>query len=61
MIFTKVLKERVLEVAHFAKTSVGFPKMTWPHIPEVRTVDSHGAGNLNSSVQVNIAQRTCHV
>ena len=29
MVFTKVLKERVLEVAHFTKTSVGFSEMTW--------------------------------
>ena len=25
-VFSKVLKERVLEVAHFSKTSAGFPR-----------------------------------
>jgi len=51
----------VLEVAHFSKTSAGFSEMTWRHIPEARTVDSHGAGNLNPSMQVSIAQREWHV
>jgi len=53
--FSKVLKEHVLEVAHFCKASAGFSEMKWRHTPEARTVDSHGAGNLSSSMQVSTA------
>jgi hypothetical protein len=61
MVFTGVLKERVLEVAHFSKMWAGVSEMAWRHIPEARTIDSYSAGNLNSSMQVSIAQREWHV
>jgi len=60
-VFSKVLKERVLEVAHFSKTSAGLSEMMWRHIPETHNVDSHGAGNLSSNMQVSTAQAEWHV